>query len=229
MQEFNFYSKGLINKVFLDLKDEEMSIEELNQNDFFTIHLNNRIDFKITYINDKICLEIFNKNKEEVLELGPKLIFDTSPVESWQSAKNLSQKLSQINSNEMSIYFFQSFLRPKEKSLINVYTIRKILDKNDFISISIPFRNNININQIKSYLAFHHNYLDSLWIYEKLTNRQKEVFKFTALGLSQIEIADRLQLSTETVKVFRKQIKDRTGWSNSAKWRQVYIELGLSE
>mgnify|MGYP006902087375 CR=1 FL=1 len=117
----------------MNIRQKEISIEELNHNGLFSIHFNARDNNKITYISDKLCLEVFNKEKEEVLELGPDLIINTSPLESWKNAKILSSKLSYINNKDLGIAFFQTFFPTRRQKSVSVYTLRKILDKDNFI------------------------------------------------------------------------------------------------
>jgi DNA-binding NarL/FixJ family response regulator len=63
--------------------------------------------------------------------------------------------------------------------------------------------------------------------YEALTEREMEVLKYTALGLSAKEIADKMCVQANTIDYHKKNIKEKFNVSKQTDLTRIAIEMGL--
>lgn len=64
--------------------------------------------------------------------------------------------------------------------------------------------------------------------FDKLTGREKEVIDLLALGLTDKEIADKIEISLHTVKTHRKRIVQKTNSRNSAEAVNKYLAISAN-
>ncbi len=64
-------------------------------------------------------------------------------------------------------------------------------------------------------------------LYERLTNREKEILKLLAEGRSSRQIAEQLYLTVKTVLNHRRNIMDKLGIDNSAQLIKYAVKIGL--
>jgi DNA-binding NarL/FixJ family response regulator len=63
--------------------------------------------------------------------------------------------------------------------------------------------------------------------HEALTNRELEVLKLIASGISLVKIAETLHISANTVTTYRARILDKTGLSSNVELARYALEAGL--
>lgn len=63
--------------------------------------------------------------------------------------------------------------------------------------------------------------------FERLTARERDVFRLTALGYSAPEIGVRLAISPKTVDTYKQRIGGKAGLSHRAEYVQLALRLGL--
>ena len=63
--------------------------------------------------------------------------------------------------------------------------------------------------------------------YERLTPRERDVFRFTAQGYSAPEIGERLLISPKTVDTYKQRINEKLGMSHRTEYVQLALRLGL--
>jgi DNA-binding NarL/FixJ family response regulator len=63
--------------------------------------------------------------------------------------------------------------------------------------------------------------------YEKLTEREREVFRLTAQGYSAPEMGSRLGISPKTVDTYKQRIQEKMGLSHRSEYVQTALKLGL--
>jgi two-component system response regulator NreC len=63
--------------------------------------------------------------------------------------------------------------------------------------------------------------------YEKLTDRERDVLKYTAQGFSAPEIGEKLFISPKTVDTYKGRIQDKLGLSHRHEYVAFALRLGL--
>lgn len=63
--------------------------------------------------------------------------------------------------------------------------------------------------------------------YERLTERERDVLRYTAQGYSAPEIGERLCISPKTVDTYRQRIQDKLGLSHRSEYVQFALRRGL--
>ena len=63
--------------------------------------------------------------------------------------------------------------------------------------------------------------------YEKLTDRERDVLRYTALGYSAPEIGEKLSISPKTVDTYKQRIQEKIGFGHRAEYVQFALRLGL--
>jgi DNA-binding NarL/FixJ family response regulator len=63
--------------------------------------------------------------------------------------------------------------------------------------------------------------------FERLTEREQNVLKFTARGYSAPEIGERLCISPKTVDTYKQRIGDKLGLTHRAEYISFALKLGL--
>jgi DNA-binding NarL/FixJ family response regulator len=63
----------------------------------------------------------------------------------------------------------------------------------------------------------------------RLTEREQDVLRFTALGYSAPEIGRKLAISPKTVDTYKQRINEKLGISHRADYVQLALRLGLLE
>ena len=64
-------------------------------------------------------------------------------------------------------------------------------------------------------------------LYERLTERERDVLRLTAHGYSAPEIGGKLFISPKTVDTYKQRINEKTGLSHRAEYVQLALKLGL--
>lgn len=63
--------------------------------------------------------------------------------------------------------------------------------------------------------------------YERLTERERDVLRYTAQGYSAPEIGERLFISPKTVDTYKQRIQDKLGLAHRHEYVQLALRLGL--
>jgi DNA-binding NarL/FixJ family response regulator len=63
--------------------------------------------------------------------------------------------------------------------------------------------------------------------YDKLTEREREVLRFVALGHSAPEIGKKLFISPKTVDTYKQRIQEKMGLAHRSEYVQLALRLGL--
>jgi len=63
--------------------------------------------------------------------------------------------------------------------------------------------------------------------FERLTEREQNVLKFTAQGYSAPEIGERLFISPKTVDTYKQRIGEKLGLTHRAEYISFALKLGL--
>ena len=63
--------------------------------------------------------------------------------------------------------------------------------------------------------------------YESLSDREREVFRLTALGHAPASIGEQLSISAKTVDTYRRRITDKLELSDRVEWVRLALRLGL--
>ena len=63
--------------------------------------------------------------------------------------------------------------------------------------------------------------------YEKLTDRERDVLRLTALGYSAPEIGEKLLISPKTVDTYKQRIHEKLGFGHRTQYVQFALRLGL--
>jgi len=64
---------------------------------------------------------------------------------------------------------------------------------------------------------------------EKLSNREFEIFQLIGKGLSNRNIADRINISVKTVENYRERLKSKLGLENSSELVQYAVEWMINK
>ena len=217
--------KGVIDKIILLNQEDKLSLEELSARCDIFIHIHDRKTLIFNYLSKNISTEVWNIGRNEAMQMGAELVRTTIHRNSIEKAKNVSRHLNLIDKGNLTGCFYQ-FIRPyRGNRYTGYYTIRKIMNGNDFFSVSMPLKRLSSWNSMREKLKINQQYLANYAKHELLTTRQKDVFRFTVKELSREEIANHLKISTHTVDVYRKQIRAKTGWRQLIEWQKIAIDL----
>lgn len=64
-------------------------------------------------------------------------------------------------------------------------------------------------------------------MYDRLTDRERDVLRYIGLGYSAPEIGQRLFISPKTVDTYKQRIQEKLGFSHRSHYVQFALKLGL--
>lgn len=173
-----------------------------NADDFSLRHMSKRgLDFLGMTIDDiqkmGVNYQTTILNPEDSVEYTPKIF-----------------ELLRRNNNEEIISLFQEVRPPQQINYSWFITGCKVLLKDNegkpllLIGMSIPIDSLLELAQKAQRILSENNYLhENQHLYQSLTQREKELLKFFALGNTNETIARQLFISVETVATHRKNIR----------------------
>jgi DNA-binding NarL/FixJ family response regulator len=101
-----------------------------------------------------------------------------------------------------------------------IFAIRQVLNGNIYAS------DNILSNILKKAVS---NKSDRKSPMESLSDRELEIFQFIGDGLKTSQIAEKLNLSTKTIEVYKEKIKEKLNISSGAELTKYCIEFSMNE
>jgi len=110
----------------------------------------------------------------------------------------------------------------KEADTLHLIEAIKAVNRGQYY-LSPPF----TLDMVKAYRNRLRSQENGEDVLEKLTRREREVLIFTAQGLSNAEIAQKMVISIRTVEKHRYQMRKKTGLKNDADIAQFAMRRGL--
>lgn len=173
----------------------------------------NADDFSLRYMS-KRGLDFLGMTIDEIQKMG--VNYHTTilnPEDSVEYTPKIFELLRR-NNNEEIISLFQEVRPPHQINYTWFITGCKVLLKDNegnpllLIGMSIPIDSLLELAQKAQRILSENNYLhENQHLYQSLTQREKELLKFFALGNTNETIARQLFISVETVATHRKNVR----------------------
>jgi len=191
----------------------------------------NADDFSLRYMS-KRGRDFIGMTIEDIQKMG--VNYQTSilnPEDSIEYTPKIFDLLRR-NNNEEIISLFQEVRAPQQLNYSWFITGCKVLLRDNeghpllLIGMSIPIDSVLEMAQKATRILDENNFLhENINLFESLTNREKELLRFFALGHTNQEISKELFISVETVATHRKNIKRKLGCKSNydcTHFAQVY-------
>lgn len=177
------------------------------------LHFNRKDDLHIQYMNPSgltkygVTLEYIQNNGAEFLE---------NYVHPQTRAEIFPRFIDFYNRNDSGRTYAdcQDIVNPtRSKKYYQILTVTKVVKElNGLMSMSLPVHElGPNLGKIKGLVKIDEAFEKKFERFQSLSNREKEVLKWVALGLTNKEIADKLVLSEHTVRTHRNHIFAKSG------------------
>lgn len=208
--EDSFEQKLEIFSACAELMPGVVVIHELRENDFRTVFMSAR------------GLDQLGVTLQELSDMGSKYherFFNNEDMEDFMV--KLMKLLESEDPNETFTFFQQVKFKDREEWVWHIGSIR-IFHQNPngtpthLVTVSFPVDRMKHIpNKAERLLAENKFFKENLNKFLNMGKRAKEVLRLVALGKSSAEIAEELNISTETVNTHRKNIKKKLGISTT--------------
>lgn len=190
------------------------------------IHELMETEFRTVYMNS-LGLTQLGVTLEELKEMGSKYhekFFNNEDMEDF--LEKLHKLLRSQDPKETFTFFQQVKLKDRTDWAWHMASSRIFHQRPDgspshMITVAFPVDNMKHIpNKAERLLAENQFFKDNLSKFLSLGKRAKEVLRLVALGKSSAEIAEELNISTDTVNTHRKNIKKKLGISTAYEFSQ---------
>ena len=210
---------------YLKIKQKDRSLEAEDFLGFY--HENDADTIAITYLEQRGCM-LLGKSLAQIQALGPELLAECMhPNDIEPSINTLFHYKSQKTSKPFS-YFQRIKLHGKDDYDLFITCASYNQERNVFECVTssvtqmIEFESVVNAKMDKQ--AYTEKYLST---YEKLTDREKEVLRYTSLGKSSKDIAELLFLSPQTIETHRKNIRKKTNITSNSELIQFSLNFKI--
>lgn len=189
--------------------------------------------FKSIYMN-KNGLEGLGITLKELREIGTdylKQFFNLDDAEDFLS--KLKILLNTRNTTESFTFLQQVRLNEKQDWVWHIGSTRIFYQDSEgkpthLVTTAIPIDELKHIpNKAKRLLAESEFLRNNIKKFLSLTNREREILHMVALGISSVEIGQKLFISTETVNTHRKNIKLKLGITTTFDFTQYALAFDL--
>ncbi len=189
------------------IRKKSSYLEEFGDAYPFIVHQSRIRDFRITYINNIVDKEL-QITQSEVLKYGLSIWHELYPKLSLQFVQHVS-KSNLGNLKRGHVLKYSQQIRPQyEKDCLELTTYRKLLNENEFISITYPTHNNFpQLNVISGDQKYHAS--NSF-----LSKRESEILDLVFSGYNSKKIGEKLFITKNTVDTHRRNIIKKLGASN---------------
>lgn len=177
----------------------------------------NADDFSLRYMS-KRGRDFIRMTNDEILKMG--VNYTTSilnPEDSIEYTPKIFELLRR-NNNEEIISLFQEVRAPQQINYSWFITGCKVLLRDNegrpllLIGMSIPIDSVLEMAEKAQRILSENNYMhENINLFDSLTQREKELLRFFALGYTNEAIAKELFISIETVATHRKNIRRKLG------------------
>jgi two-component system response regulator NreC len=172
---------------------------------------------------------------EKALELKPDLVLMDIAMPTMngiEAAKRIKKELPQTKILILSMYSDQHFIQQLIETGISGYLLKDSSgsDINDAIRVVMNGETYLSPSISKKVLDSYFTPKKSCTIeerFDKLSNREREVFQLIAEGYNAKQIADILHISHSTVKTHRTKILEKLGIENIVQIIGYAIHMGL--
>lgn len=198
-----------------DLMPGVVIIHELTETEFNTVYMNS------------LGLSQLGVTLEELKDMGSEYhekFFNNEDMEDFM--EKLHKLLRSKNPKETFTFFQQVKLKDKPDWVWHMASTRIFHQRPDgrpshMITVAFPVDNMKHIpNKAERLLAENQFFKENLNKFLSLGKRAKEVLSLVAVGKSSPEIAEELNISTDTVNTHRKNIKKKLGISTTYEFTQ---------
>lgn len=208
--EHNFEQKLEIFSACAELMPGVVVVHELGEKDFRTVFMSAR------------GLDQLGVSLQELSDMGSKYherFFNNEDMEDFMV--KLRKLLQSRDPKETFTFFQQVKFKDREEWVWHIGSIRIFHQAQDgtpthLVTVSFPVDRMKHIpNKAERLLAENKFFKENLNKFLNMGKRAKEVLRLVALGKSSSEIAEELNISTETVNTHRKNIKKKLGISTT--------------
>lgn len=204
-KELLIHQRMLLHKIEKFVLDNQL--DKLGE--FFPgfLHFNRKDDLHIKYMNPK-GLEKFDVPLEYIQQHGAE--FFERFIHQQSVAEIFPRFIDFYNRNDSGRTYAdcQDLLNPYNNTYYQILTVTKVVKElNGLMSMSLPVHElGPNILKIQSLVRIDEFYQKNFVKFQMLTNREREILKLVASGLTNHAIANQLTISVHTVRTHRNNI-----------------------
>lgn len=147
-----------------------------------------------------------------------------------EALQRISEKYPDVQVLVLTMHNRPQYLKKVLRSGGAGFVLKSGADEDLIVAIRTVYRGNTFLypDAVQTILRHSDNeLLESEETLEKLSPREKQVFKLTALGYSSREIAEQLYLSPKTVDTYRQRVMEKLNLHHRAELVRFALKVGL--